>query len=59
MHHAVSDLRLLFCATFLCRLLVQKLFTNYMLLSEKTQTIYLLDGDNKDGDYWWTYLFNS
>ena len=33
--------------------------TIHKLLSKKAQTIYLLDGNSKDGDHLWTYLFNG
>ena len=33
--------------------------TIHKLLSEKTRTVYLLDGNSKDGDHSWTYLFNG
>jgi len=33
--------------------------TIHKLLSEKTWTVYLLDGNSKDGDDLWTYLFNG
>ena len=46
----------LFCA-FLHHLLIQE--TIHKLLSEKTWTVYLLDGNSKDGDHSWTHLFNG
>jgi len=33
--------------------------TIHKLLSEKTRTVYLLDGNSKDGDHSWTYLFSG
>jgi len=33
--------------------------TIHKLLSRKTWTICLLDGNSKDGDHLWTYLFNG
>jgi len=49
----VNHLRLLFCA-FLRHALIQKLFTKY-----SRTIVYLLDGNSKDGDHSWTYLFND
>jgi len=42
--------------TCTCILRVLASFINYKLLSEKTRTTYLLDGNSKDGDHLWTYL---
>jgi len=36
--------------------LIQKLFTNYLA---RRHELYLLDGEGKDGDHSWTYLFNG
>ena len=37
--------------------LFQKLFTNYS--TRRHEPPYLLDGNSKDGDHSWTYLFND
>jgi len=55
-HHAISQFRLIFCK-FLCHSLFQNLFTNYSTRRHKPP--YLLDGDSKDKDHLWTYLFND
>ena len=47
---------LLFCE-FLHHSLIQKLFTNYS--ARRHEPPYLLDGNGKDGDHSWTYLFND
>ena len=53
---AVSHFQLLFCK-FLCHSLIQKLFTNYS--ARRHELPHLLDGNSKDGDHSWTYLFND
>jgi len=54
--HTVGHFRLLFCVFFVSFINSK---TIGKLLSEKTQTIYLLNGNNKGGVHSWTYLFNG
>jgi len=35
-----------------------QLFTNYSA-RRQAEPLYLLDGNSKDGDHLWTYLFND
>jgi len=50
------------CKSFpvlILRVLASFINSNYKPLSEKTRTTYLLDGNNKDRDHSWTYLFDG
>ena len=49
------------CCKSLSALIFALIQKNYFtwLLSEKTWTVYLLDGNSKDGDHSWTYLFDG
>ena len=43
----------------LASFVISKTIHKLLVLSEKTPTVYLLDSNSKDGDHWWTYLFNG